>query len=130
MPRFLLVGFANTGVGLLCIWGAMWLLGLNEAAANFLGYAIGLVFSYALNRAWTFMDIQAISRGFPRWLAAAVLAYLVNLAVVVEAIRRAEIDPYLAQPLGICAYSAIMFLAGRYYVFRPPRPRALLQETE
>ena len=126
--RFLLVGLANTGGGLLCIWGAMWLLGLNEAAANFLGYAIGLAFSYALNRAWTFTDNQAISRSLPRWLAAAMLAYLVNLAIVVGAVRHPEIDPYLAQLLGIAPYTATMFLASRYYVFSVPP--SLLRETE
>lgn len=126
--RFLLVGLANTGGGLLCIWGAMWLLGLNEAAANFLGYSLGLAFSYTANRAWTFGDNQAVSRSLPRWLAAAMVAYLVNLAVVVGATRLAGIDPYLAQLLGIAPYTATMFLAGRCYVFSAAP--ALSRKTE
>jgi putative flippase GtrA len=126
--KFLLVGLANTGVGLLCIWGAMWFLQLNEVAANFFGYAIGLGFSFTLNRSWTFTHSEAVSHSFPRWLVAAMLAYVVNLAIVLLALRLAEFDPYLAQPLGIGAYTAIMFLAGRFYVFRA-RPPPLLQET-
>ena len=118
--KFLLVGLANTGVGLLCIWGAMGFLRLNEVAANFFGYAIGLVFSFTLNRSWTFTHSETASRSFPRWVVAAMLAYVVNLAIVLVALRLAEVDPYLAQPLGIGAYTAIMFLAGRYYVFVHP----------
>ena len=99
--KFLLVGLANTGVGLLCIWGAMGFLRLNEVAANFFGYAIGLVFSFTLNRSWTFTHSETASRSFPRWVVAAMLAYVVNLAIVLVALRLAEVDPYLAQPLGI-----------------------------
>jgi putative flippase GtrA len=106
----------------------MWLLGLNEAAANFLGYSLGLAFSYTANRAWTFADNQAVSRSLPRWLAAAMVAYLVNLAVVVGATRLAGIDPYLAQLLGIAPYTATMFLAGRCYVFSAAP--ALSRKTE
>ncbi len=125
--KFLLVGLANTGVGLLCIWGAMWFLQLNEVVANFFGYAIGLVFSFTLNRFWTFTHSEAVSRSFPRWLVAATLAYVVNLAIVLVVLRLTEIDPYLAQPLGIGPYTAIMFLACRFYVFRASRP--LFQES-
>jgi|ERR1019366_5128245 putative flippase GtrA len=126
--RFLLVGLANTGVGLLCIWGAMRFLDLNVVAANFIGYGCGLALSFTLNRSWTFAHNEAIARSLPRWLAMAVLAYLVNLAIVLAAHRLGGIDPYLAQPLGIGAYTAIMFLGSRYYVFCNPRP--ILRETE
>ena len=40
--RFLLVGLANTGIGLLCIWGAMRFLQLSVVAANLVGYGCGL----------------------------------------------------------------------------------------
>ena len=120
--RFLLVGLANTAVGLLCIWGAMRFLALNEAAANFIGYAFGLVFGFTLNRSWTFSHSEAFSRSFPRWLVVALLAYPTNLAIVLVAHRLGGMDPYFAQPLGIGAYTAIMFLGGRCYVFRNPSP--------
>lgn len=117
---FFLVGLANTVVGLFCIWITMWLMELNELAANFVGYFVGLVLSYSLNRTWTFADTQKVSGSFPRWFFAAMLAYFFNLAVVIIAIRQMEIDPYLAQLLGIVVYASIMFLAGRYYVFNSP----------
>jgi putative flippase GtrA len=119
--RFSTVGVLNSIVGLLCIWGAMYFLGLGEVAANLLGYAIGLVVSFSLNRTWTFSDRGDASRSFPRWLALAGVAYVVNLAVVIAAYRVVGIDPYLAQPLGIAAYTAIMFFGSRAFVFREPR---------
>jgi putative flippase GtrA len=119
--RFSLVGLINTAVGLLCIWGAMYLLSFDEVSANLTGYALGLVLSFVLNRLWTFSDQGAISRTFPRWLALAAVAYLVNLALVVAAHRVGGLNPYLAQPIGIAAYTAIMFIGSRALIFREPR---------
>jgi putative flippase GtrA len=118
--RFLLVGLGNTGVGLLCIWGTMHFLALNDVAANFIGYACGLFLGFAMHRSWTFTHGESISRSFPRWLAVAAMAYLVNLGVLLLAHRLGGVDPYLAQPLGIGAYTTIMFLGSRYYVFCNP----------
>jgi putative flippase GtrA len=118
--RFLLVGLANTGFGLLCIWGAMRLFAFSDVAANFFGYACGLILSFALNRSWTFAHSEAAVRTFPRWLAVAAVAYLVNLGVVLAAHRLGGVNPYLAQPLGIGVYTVIMFLGSRHYVFSKP----------
>jgi putative flippase GtrA len=78
------------------------------------------VVSFSLHRIWTFGDRSAVSRSFPRWLALAAVAYPANLAIVIAAHRIGGIDAYLAQPLGIAVYTAIMFLGGRYLVFRQP----------
>ena len=54
--RFLTVGVANTAIGLSSIFAAMRFLDMSEAAANALGYAIGVTLSFVVNRAWTFGD--------------------------------------------------------------------------
>ncbi len=118
--RFLVVGLANTGFGLLCIWGAMRFLALGDVAANFFGYACGLILSFVLNRSWTFAHSDAAVRTFPRWLAVAAVAYLVNLGVVLAGHRLLGVNPYLAQPLGIGVYTAIMFFGSRHFVFPKP----------
>lgn len=122
--RFGAVGLLNTFVGLLCIWGAMYFLRLGAVAANLLGYAIGLGVSFALNRRWTFRHDGAVSTTLPRWIALAAVSYGANLAVVLAAHRGAGLDPYLAQPLGIAAYTGLMFLGSRYLVFRQPASRS------
>jgi putative flippase GtrA len=118
--RFLTVGLANTAVGLGCIWGAMRFLGLDDGAANALGYCIGVAVSFTLNRAWTFSDVGAVSKSLPRWLIVTVVAYLANLVVVLVAHRSMGVDPYLAQLFGIPPYTAIGFLGGRFFAFRQP----------
>src|SRR4051794_28739654 len=78
--RFAMVGLLNTAIGLFTIYLATFGLGLGPVLANALGYGIGLVTSFALNRRWTF----AASAG-NRWAQAArftlavLLAYAFNL---------------------------------------------------
>jgi putative flippase GtrA len=125
--RFLMVGVANTAIGLFSIFAAMRFLDMSEAAANALGYAIGTTFSFTANRAWTFGDGAPATQSLPRWLAVAGCAYLSNLVVVLAACRLLGVDPYLSQFLGVPVYSGVGFLGARYYAFR--EPATLLQET-
>ena len=120
--RFLTVGVANTVFGLALIWGAMRIFGLGEAAANALGYGCGIILSFTLNRAWTFVDAGRLSRSFPRWLAVTAVAYLANLGAVLVACRVVGVDAYLAQLAGIPVYTAIGFLGARYVVFSTAHP--------
>jgi len=118
--RFLTVGVANTAIGLSSIFAAMRFLDMSEAAANALGYAIGVTFSFVVNRAWTFGDGAPATQSFPRWLVVAGCAYLSNLVVVLAAYRLLGVDPYLSQLLGVPTYTGVGFLGARYYAFRAP----------
>ena len=66
--RFVLVGFVNTSVGLLCIWSTMYFLELSVAAANLIGYFIGIFLSYGLNRRWTFALNEPAPHRLNRWI--------------------------------------------------------------
>ena len=118
--RFLTVGVANTAIGLSSVFAAMRFLDMSEAAANALGYAIGVTFSFIANRAWTFGDGAPAIQSFPRWLVVAGCAYLSNLVVVLAAYQFLGVDSYLSQLLGVPIYTAVGFLGARYYAFRDP----------
>ena len=115
--RFAAVGAANTAIGLLAIWGTMYLFGTDPITANAIGYAIGMACSFTLNRSWTFASRQPVARVLPRFLLVVAAAYLLNLAAVVGAISQAHMNPYLAQALGVAVYTAIAFIGCRVFVF-------------
>lgn len=52
--RYLLVGASNSALGFAAIWLALRGLDWPPAAANAAGYAVGFLWSFALNRRWTF----------------------------------------------------------------------------
>lgn len=118
--RFAAVGVANTAVGLATIWLAM-LLGLGPVLANATGYLVGVALGFALNRAWTFAARERPGLLVPRYLAAAAVAWLLNLAIVISAISYLRANAYLAQPLGIGAYALTLFVASKWLVFREAR---------
>jgi putative flippase GtrA len=122
--RFAIVGVANTTIGLAAIYAVMFFGHAGPALANALGYAIGLAVSFVLNRSWTFKDSTLIRRVLPRYALVAALSYGLNLATVLTAVNAFGVNPYVAQLLGICVYTGVMFFGCRWYVFVGPSTAA------
>jgi len=119
--RYLLVGVVNTLVGLGIIYLAMYFLHMDLASSNALGYAIGIMVSFALNKKWTFDSQDHIVYSFLRYLLVLAVAYGANLATVLFANSHFDLNPYLSQALGIVPYTAIGFLGSRFFAFRDRR---------
>jgi putative flippase GtrA len=117
LQRFVTVGVLNTLFGLGVIFAAKALLAWGDLGANVLGYASGLVLSFALNRNWTFGHRGAVSPALLRFVAAFVFAYLVNLATVFGLRDLAGADSCLAQAAGVVPYAPCFYLASRRFVF-------------
>lgn len=115
--RFLIVGFTNTLVGLLIIYSCKWLLEMGDIIANFLGYGIGMILGFMLNKNWTFKYKGEITPTFLRYIFVLISAYLINLATVIYAINHMLLDSYLAQALGVFPYTLISYLGSRFFVF-------------
>ena len=118
LMRFLGVGVLNTIVGLSCIFVAKGLGGFGDIAANAIGYAIGIVVSFSLNSRWTFSYQGARFPAAFKFLLASGSAYLMNLLTVLFAIHVLKLNDYLAQALGIPAFTLTNYLLSKYLVFR------------
>lgn len=117
MPgRFLLVGVVNTLVTLTLIFLAKGLFGIGDAVANLIGYAFGLLMSFALNRQWTFKHNGAVARSLPAFLGVQAVAYVLNLSCVLVLIDLG-MNGYLAQISGIPPYTLVSYFGSRYVVF-------------
>lgn len=116
--RFLLVGLVNTFIGLGTTFIAMYLLEFTIIRANVLGYTIGILCSFALNKTWTFGSSDHIGNSFLRFLLVTLVAYLTNLGTVLMTSEGLHINPYIAQTLGIVPYAIVGFIGNRYFVFR------------
>jgi putative flippase GtrA len=123
VQRFVSVGLLNTIVGLAVIYAAKLLLQLGDAAANALGYSVGILLGFALNSRWTFAYRGASLPAFARFALTTCVAYVVNLATVLVAIR-GGLDSYVAQALGVVPYTVTTFIASKYFVFRAQRDRS------
>lgn len=115
--RYLLVGVFNTLVGLGTIYLAMYFLHMDIVYSNALGYMVGIVVSFFLNKKWTFKNQDHVVYSFLRYLLVLLIAYGVNLATVLFAYTHFDLNPYLSQALGTIPYTLIGFLGGRYFAF-------------
>jgi putative flippase GtrA len=115
--RFGLTGVLNTAVGLGTIFLAKWLLGMNDTAANLLGYCIGFTVSSVLNARWTFNYSRPVITAVPKYALLIAIAYLVNLGTVHLAIA-CSINSYISQALGVIPYALITYFGAKYFVFR------------
>ena len=115
--RFLIVGLANTSVGLLIIYIGKWLIGWDDIVANMVGYSCGLILSFVLNKRWTFRYKGSSGRALFRFVLVILLAYLLNLGLTLAAINDFGINSYVAQALGIVPYTIITYLGSRYFAF-------------
>jgi len=111
------VGAANTALGLLIIWTGK-ALGLGDVVANAVGYFIGIIVSFMLNKRWTFGFQGEAAVALLRFIGIFVVAYAANLGTVLGCIRITSIDPFWCQAFGILPYTAVLYVGSRWYVFR------------
>lgn len=117
LARFSLAGVANTLVGYAVIVACV-LAGASDYLTNAIGYGVGLIVSFTLNRQYVFGVRGAVSRvEVTRFLAAFALAYAVNVAVLwATRMIVGEGNP-LAQLPAIVAYAGVFFLLSHRFVF-------------
>lgn len=119
--RFALVGVSNTVVGFAVIWLALRGFGFSDIAANATGYAVGFVWGFVLNRAWTFSHRGALHASFPRYVVVCLVAYAANLVVLLWLSRQLGPGSLVSQFFGILTYSTLAYLGARRYAFRDSR---------
>jgi putative flippase GtrA len=121
--RYVLVGLSNTAVGFAVIWVALRGFGFGNVAANAAGYSVALLWSFALNRKWTFYHRGAVGSALLRYLLVTLAAYGLNLIMVILLERRLSQGSLYVQVGGMLTYTVAAYVGARYFVF--PMKRAL-----
>ena len=122
--RYIVVGCANTLIGLGVIYLAKWQWRAGDGVANAFGYAVGFIASFFLNRNWTFQFEGRSSATFVKFALVVMVSYAVNLVVVLGCIDYLGLNSYLAQALGTVPYALLSYLGCRFIVF-PARSLAV-----
>lgn len=115
--RFLLVGLINTAWGYLLIFSLMYFLSISPTISNALGYAFGLVSSYALHRLYTFRSKNIKRYEFSRFIVVFGLAYGANY-VALRALLASGLNPYACQIAAGIIYVLSSYLLGKVFVFK------------
>lgn len=84
--KYNLIGVINTLITLIVVWILHQQLDWNLEISNFLGFVIGGVNSYIVNRLWNFKSTNEKRSEMIRFLVIFIFAYLLNLGVL-EAVK-------------------------------------------
>lgn len=116
--RYLLVGLVNTGIGYVIIFLCMYGLKLSPEISNLLGYGLGMMISYTLNRTFTFGNLPTTRAMAARFAVVNGTAYLLNLGMLVLLVRGLGLHAGLSQVISSGVYVVAAFLVNKHYVFR------------
>jgi len=116
VTSFSLIGILNTVVGSAVIVG-LTANGVNVLAANAAGYAVGLGLSYLFNSRITFRGRGGNGTAV-RFLIAFLLAFTVNMLVVLAADAYLALPDFLRGISGVPAYVVTFYLLSERWVFR------------
>lgn len=117
MLRFGVVGLLNTALGYAVILAGL-ALGFGDIVANATGFGAGLVLGFFLNRQWTFTSADGFRSGtLLRYGGVFLVAYSINLAVVIAARSAGITESPLVHLAGICVYSVVFYLGSAHFVF-------------
>jgi putative flippase GtrA len=115
--RYLIVGGANTLLGLSIIYLLKWIGGVGDVVANLAGYICGLIVSFILNASWTFAYKGNMVAALMKFVVVLLTAYLSNLVAVMTAISVLGVNSYIAQGMGIVPYTLVGYLGSRFFAF-------------
>ncbi len=110
-----IVGIANTIVGFSIIFFLMF-AGLSATVSNVIGYAIGAVFSYHLNKKYTFKSTTNSKTQAVKFFSVLFVAYLLNFATLQWLLG--FVNPYLAQFISAVVYTLSSFILAKFIVFK------------
>lgn len=110
-----LVGVINTLVGFSIIFLLMF-LGLGALESNFIGYFLGAILSYNLNKRYTFKNTQNSKKQIVKFFAVLALAYLLNFITLQWLLG--FLNPYLAQLISAVVYTLSSFILAKLVVFK------------
>jgi putative flippase GtrA len=119
--RFGAAGLVSTVVGFAVIAALDPGLHVAPAAANAVGYLVGVPLGFVLNRGFVFRHGGALGPAGLKYLAAVAIAFGLNQLVLRGAgqLFGPGAVPHLAAQLaGMAAYTLTTFLLARYWVFR------------
>jgi putative flippase GtrA len=121
--KFGIVGVSNTVLSLVVYTVLLKGFGMWYLAASAIGFAVGTVNGFLLNRRWTFRGHVGDSLTPVRWFVVQGFGLLANLGLVFVFVHDAGLDEILGQVCATAIVVVFTFLANRAWTFRM-RPAA------
>ncbi len=110
-----IVGIANTLVGFSIVFSLMF-LGLSAIKSNAIGYFLGAILSYYLNKKYTFKSTIDNKMQIIKFFSVLFFAYILNLLTLQWLLGFS--NPYFAQFISAVVYTLSSFTLAKFIVFK------------
>jgi putative flippase GtrA len=117
--KFLIIGVINTGIHYVAFLFLYRIVGIDYLFASALGYSVGLINSFILNKKLTFKT-KGVRTGaeFVKFFCVNMVALLVNLLALKSFVDYASLIPEVAQVCAIAFSTFVNFLGNKCWTFR------------
>lgn len=116
--RFGLVGLINSGITLTVIFVVMKGLGLHYALSNIIGYMLGFLNSFVLNKIWTFRSRGNVGLEGVLFVTVFGVCYLMQLGALVFMKETMGVEADHAQLLAMVVYTGLNFTLNKLITFK------------
>jgi len=124
--RFSVVGTVSTAANYICFVLLYKVLQLHYVSSSSIGYVIGLLLGYSLNKNWTFIKKVAIGKSYIfQYSTAQIAALIFCQALLFYLVEFFRIDPLLANVIALAVGAIVSFLLIDIFVFKPMNKKVL-----
>ena len=120
LVKYLLVGVLNTIVGFGLIFLLMW-RGFSPEISNIIGYAVGICFSFVMNKIFTFQSKQTSKKAnlaeFFKFVSSMLIAWSLNF-ITLKICLKFGVNPYISQIIAGAIYTITGYLLSKIWVFK------------
>ena len=117
-----LIGIVNTLVGFSLVFFFLF-VGMSPMVSNFIGYLLGVILSFFLNKRFTFIKYKIDNFVIIAFFSILFFAYLVNAVIFYVGINSFNLSPYVAQIISGVVYTLLSFTLMKTLVFVPSREK-------
>ena len=110
-----IVGIANTLVGFSIVFSLMF-MGLSALKSNAVGYFLGAILSYYLNKKYTFKSTSKSKLQALKFFTVLLFAYILNFLTLQWLLE--FLNPYIAQLISAIVYTLSSFTLAKFIVFK------------
>src|SRR5271163_3579555 len=127
--KFGIVGVSNTVLTLVVYTVLLKVFGVWYLAASAIGFALGAVNGFLLNRRWTFREHVGDALTLVRWAVVQSCGLGLNLGLLYLFVHDAGLHKLLGQAVATVVVTVVTFAVNRAWTFRvhtpvaPPTPR-------
>ncbi len=117
--KFVLIGFVNTAIHYSVFILLFRVFGVLMLVASGIGYSLGVLNSFIMNRKWTFeMNNKANIPEFTKFVIVNVVSLIVNLGALRVLVQNIGLIPELGQVGAIGASIIVNFVGNKWWTFK------------